>query len=230
MMNFPESLNPHARRVAARLISIQPQFETTLKPLEGGHFEASILTMEQVKRCFEVLDLRERVIVKLAVLTGMRPGEILALRRGRVNDRYVDIRERIYKGQIDSPKTSKSVRKAALAAGVWEDVSTWLALSPDTGPDGWLFPSDTLKTPVSKDNVWRREIQPKLQKVNLGWANFQVFRRTHSTLMRQLNVDPKLVADQQGHTLDVNLNVYTQTPVDRLKEAVDGLESAILVH
>jgi len=48
--------------------------------------------------------------------------------------------------------------------------------------------------------------------------------------MRQLNVDPKLVADQQGHTLDVNLNVYTQTPVDRLKEAVDGLESAILVR
>jgi hypothetical protein len=24
-------------------------------------------------------------------------------------------------------------------------------------------------------------------------------------------VDPKIVADQQGHTLDVNMNVYTQT-------------------
>ena len=28
--------------------------------------------------------------------------------------------------------------------------------------------------------------------------------------MRDQNVDPKVVADQQGHTLDVNLNVYTE--------------------
>jgi hypothetical protein len=32
--------------------------------------------------------------------------------------------------------------------------------------------------------------------------------------MRELKVDPKLVADQQGHTLDVNINVYTQTSLE----------------
>lgn len=55
---------------------------------------------------------------------------------------------------------------------------------------------------------------PKLAKVGLGWANFQVMRRTHSSLMKQLGVDPKLVADQLGHTLDVNQNVYTESPVE----------------
>ena len=61
----------------------------------------------------------------------------------------------------------------------------------------------------------------------MEWANFHVMRRTHSNLMKELGVDPKLVADQQGHTLDVNLNVYTATSVDLRKKAVDKLENRL---
>jgi len=53
-------------------------------------------------------------------------------------------------------------------------------------------------------------------------------RRTHSSLMRGLGVDPKIVADQQGHTLDVNLNVYTETSVESRIEAVEALGSALV--
>ena len=35
--------------------------------------------------------------------------------------------------------------------------------------------------------------------------------------------NPKLVADQLGHTVDVNQNVYTRASVARRKEAVDAL-------
>ena len=48
----------------------------------------------------------------------------------------------------------------------------------------------------------------------MGWVNFQVMRRTHATLMKGLGVDGKLVADQLDHSLDVNQNVYTQSPVE----------------
>jgi site-specific recombinase XerC len=61
-------------------------------------------------------------------------------------------------------------------------------------------------TALSKDNVWRRNMQPALAKVGLGWANFQVMRRTHAPLMRQMKADPKAVADQLGQSLDVSLN------------------------
>ena len=37
-----------------------------------------------------------------------------------------------------------------------------------------------------------------------------------------------VVADQQGHTLDVNLNVYTETTLERRIEAVQQLESAMV--
>jgi hypothetical protein len=35
---------------------------------------------------------------------------------------------------------------------------------------------------------------PALTKVGLGWANFQVMRRTHATLMKAVGADGKLVA------------------------------------
>ncbi|HTR34970.1 MAG TPA: hypothetical protein VMH80_03655 [Bryobacteraceae bacterium] len=43
--------------------------------------------------------------------------------------------------------------------------------------------------------------------------SFQVMRRTFLS-HEAVGVDPKLVADQLGHTLDVNQNVYTQSPVE----------------
>ena len=70
-------------------------------------------------------------------------------------------------------------------------------------------------------------MQPALAKVQLGWANFQVMRRTHSSLMRQMKADPKAVADQLGHTVDVNQNVYTQTSVETRAVLVNDLERLI---
>ena len=52
-------------------------------------------------------------------------------------------------------------------------------------------------------------------------------RRTHASLMRELEVDPKVVADQLGHTLDVNLNVYTDSGLERKTEAVNLLEATL---
>ena len=90
-----------------------------------------------------------------------------------------------------------------------------------------MFPSENPVRPLAKDNVWRRNFQPKLKAVGLGWVDFHVFRRTHSTLMRESGADPKTVADNMGHTLDVNQNVYTQTPLNMRKDAVNALASKV---
>ena len=54
--------------------------------------------MKEVNKLFEVLALRERLIVKFAVLGGMRPGEIFALRRGGVRATCAEVKERLYRG------------------------------------------------------------------------------------------------------------------------------------
>lgn len=60
-------------------------------------------------------------------------------------------------------------------------------------------------------------------------GHFQVMRRTHASIMKELGVDPKWVADQLGHSLDVSQNVYTQVSVEQRLEAVQQLESALVM-
>jgi integrase len=189
--------------------------------------EHRAMSAEDVKLAVTVLELRERLIFKLAVFAGLRPGEIFALRRERLSENTADIRERIYRGKLDTPKTQRSIRVVALSASVREDLGNWLVESPKSC-EGWLFPSETLDTPLSKDNAFRRYIKPRLETVGLGWIDFQVMRRTHSSLMRELGVDPKTVADLMGHDVKVNLNVYTQTSMETRLQAVETLESALV--
>jgi integrase len=197
-------------------------------PRGCGHPDRPTMNEKEVKKILELLDLRERVVVKLAVIAGMRVSEIFGLRRGRVKEGYVEIKERVCKRDVDTPKTAKAVRLAALSAGLQEDLREWLSSSPDTGPDGWLFPSETLTTPIGSENLLNRYIRPRLKKVGLDWVEFRVMRRTHSSLMNARGVNPKLIADQQGHGLDVNLNVYTQSSVESRIEALQTLESAFV--
>lgn len=60
-----------------------------------------------------------------------------------------------------------------------------------------------------------------------AWANFQVMRRTHSWLLKGLDVGPQVRAEQMVHTIDVNENVYTITSLSRRRDAVNALEKAI---
>ena len=46
--------------------------------------------------------------------------------------------------------------------------------------------------------------------------------------MNDRGVDLKVIADQQVHTVDVNLNVYTQTPIESRREAVETLASVFV--
>jgi hypothetical protein len=52
-------------------------------------------------------------------------------------------------------------------------------------------------------------------------------RRTHSFLLKELDVDPQLRAEQMRHTVDVNESVYTITSIDRGEKAVNTLKKAI---
>ena len=102
---------------------------------------------------------------------------------GRLTGAYADVRQPVYGGTIDAPKTDQSARKAALAEGLLRDIEVWREFAVETRDSAWVFPSERMTAPP-KDNCWRRAMQPKLEKVGLAWANFLVLRRTHATLMK----------------------------------------------
>lgn len=185
------------------------------------------LTEEEVNEYLEVFDLRERMIARLAIFEGMRPGEILALQWKSVTGEMIRVEQRIYKRVLGTPKSGKT-RECAMSDGTIELLKVWTGLARDLSPEGFVFPSENIFTPLSPDNLWRRSMYPKLQEVGLGWATFQVLRKTNASLSKKAGVDPKVAADQRGHGIGVSLDVYTSSDLEQKRAAVKKLEAAVL--
>jgi integrase len=158
----------------------------------------------------------------------MRPGEILALQWKHVCGDHIQVQHRLYRGQLDRPKSERSKRTVALSSATQELLQLWRQHSAPAHDDVWVFPSATGKTPLGRDNPWRRILAPQLKAIGLVWATFQILRRTHASLSRQAGIDPKLVADQLGHGLGVSLEVYTVAALDERQQAVEALEVSLL--
>jgi len=195
-------------------------------PKAGKRPEKRTMTKEEYNLGLSVLDVRERLIYRLAGLVGMRPGEILALRWGRIKWAKAEIVKRVYRGSLGDPKTDRSRREAAIPPELADDIETWRTLCGDVSDEALVFPSER-GTLMSRDNFLRRNIQKKLATVGLGWVNFQVLRRTQASLSHDQKIDPKVSADQRGHTIGVAIDTYTITDNESRLEAVTKLENAL---
>jgi integrase len=176
----------------------------------------------------EALPIRERLIFRLATIEGMRPGEILGLQLHDLREHSVKVARRIYRGDVDSPKTGRA-REVALSPATRSLLLEWVNLLADQcRSEAWLFPSENPETPLMRDNVQRRFLQPKLAAIGLGWVTFQVMRRTNASLGHKHGIDPKVAADQRGHSVGVALEVYTQADLEQKLQAVTRLDSELV--
>jgi integrase len=189
-----------------------------------------VMTPEEIRLALGALDLRERLIFRMAVFDGMRPGEILAVRLGNISEHSIFVDQRVYKGDIDTPKGRKGKRTArivALSPGTIAELQMWRMMLLKQTPEAYLFPTERA-TPLRRDNVWNRAMLPKLKAVGLEWATFQVLRRTNASLSRIAKIDDKVAADQRGHGLGVSLEVYSISDLQQKIEAVKRLESEVI--
>jgi len=183
-----------------------------------------VMTHDDVKKALEVLDIRERAFVRLAVIAGMRPGEIIALRWDDLTGEKAVVNKRVYRGVIDTTKNDEA-RDVYLSATTRRDLELWRQFALENSQ--YVFGSEN-GTPIWYQNLWTRSIEPKLRKIGLEWANFQVMRRTNATLMEKAGADPKAAADQRGHDIGVSIDVYTQATLAQKADAVNKLEALLI--
>jgi hypothetical protein len=85
-----------------------------------------------------------------------------------------------------------------------------------------------LKRPVWANNLFYDCIRPLWQALGLGWANYQVMRRTAITLLNSTGqADPTIIAAMLGHTVDVSLNTYNKVGIERQRHAVKTLDHTL---
>ena len=69
---------------------------------------------------------------------------------------------------------------------------------------------------------------PKLKPTGLGWATFQVMRRTSGMRSKAAGVDAHTRSAQMGNTVNVNENEYAVARFEQKLAAVRRLETAII--
>jgi integrase len=118
--------------------------------------EKRALAREDIKKTLEVVGLRERLMSRMALFDGTRPGEVLAIRLGKIADDSSLIDRRVHRGTMDAPKCRKGKRTSrvvALSPGTREDLQEWRKQFEGRSPDAFLFPSEAAVTTVNRDNI-----------------------------------------------------------------------------
>ncbi len=186
-----------------------------------------VLTPSQAATLVDLLDMREKVVARLATWEGMRPGEILGLKVSDLDGDSLWVRRRLYKGELDDPKNERSARQVALTTGTKMLLEFWVQTLKTGSESDWLFPSEN-GTPIRRENIWPRHMLPKLEPAGLHWATFQVMRRSFATWAKKAGVDAHTRSAQMGNTVDVNENEYAVATFEQKLAAVRRLEKAVL--
>ena len=213
--------------VSEKVITVNPT-ASLYTPKTAKRNEGSAMSAEQVELALGTVEDREKVILSLAVFAGMRPGELLAIKREHVNAdaSVIEIRQRVYRGKFASPKNGL-VRKVAIPPSTATLLRQWMETAVESKLESFVFAGETGQ-PLWRSSLLEDYIKAKLAPVGLGWVNFQVMRRTHASLGHQAKVDPKVSADQRGHGIGVAIDVYTKSTMKARASAAKRIENSVV--
>lgn len=188
--------------------------------------ESVALTPDQVRRLLAELAEPYASMVLVAALTGLRRGELFALRWGAVDfeRKLIHVRESVYEGHFDTPKTRSSIRTLALTEGV---EAAFRRLQPAEAAASALVFANHKGTALRPDNVLKRVVHPACVRAGLPKVGWHDLRHTSATLLHEQA--PLRVAQAiLGHSdLQTTLG-YTHVLPGWQREAMQRLERGIL--
>ena len=192
------------------------------------------LTRPQATALIDALPMLPRTMVGLAILSGLRRGELFALRWRDIDEqaRLLTVREAVYDGVFSTPKTDAGSRQIPLSSASLALIQGRRSHVECSEQDRLVF-STSLGTSISPNNVLRRHVFPACKRLGLPRATWLTFRRTYSSWSHDRGVPGKVVAQLMGHAnVDTTLNVYTQVLDGSLRNAVEqvGGELFTIVH
>jgi len=195
------------------------------KPLRD---QPRFLTAGEVSRLLDVLGDAERTPVLMAVLTGMRIGELLALRWKNVDFErmIIRVRESVYEGHTSTPKTQGGIRDIPFGP-ILEEALRNQGGHRKTSDDSLVFPTRN-GTHLRPGNLLKRCLHPAFAKAGLRRFSWHDFRRTHATLLSDMGEPLKTVQAQLGHaSLSTTAEIYTQAVPTSQRAAIERLEKAV---
>jgi integrase len=129
--------------------------------------------------------------------TRLRIGELLALRwRALDLDRgTLAVRESVFEGKFQPPKTRKARRTSPLGPNAIAALVAHRERVSAAGPPDLVFATRN-GTPMRESKILTDVLQPAAVRTGLGHVTWHQFRHIHSSLLNYLNVPVKIAQEQ----------------------------------
>jgi len=204
--------------------------------------EIDPLTEEESRRLLEaVRGERLEALYVLALNTGMRQGELLALKWEDVDLEGGRLRVRRTLTHADKafvlgePKTKNSRRTIRLTKGTISALQAHLSRQLEEIEKmgslyqlgGQIFATEA-GTIINPSNLRNRSFKPLLAKGALPQIRFHDLRHTCATLLLSKDVNVKVVSEMLGHaSISITLDIYSHLLPDMQEKAVEALEEML---
>jgi integrase len=193
----------------------------------------AFLEIEEVQMLLGALDVRERTMVLLDVVTGLRASELFGLKWTDIDFVRNEIRvTRSIVLQVVGPcKTEASQKPVPLDPLLARTLRTWRAHTNYKAASDWVFASPHSKgrKPYWYQSLMRNRIREAARRVGIakkmGW---HTFRHTCATLLRASGADIKVVQELLRHaSCRVTLDTYTQAITEHKRAAQNRVASLV---
>lgn len=180
-------------------------------------------SIEDIRGMLTVFGEPARTIMATFAYTGMRKGEVEALRWEHWHDEALWVEESHWRGHFTEPKSAKSKAPISVIAPLARILST----HRNGQSEGLMFRSRR-GTPLNLDNLAKRDIRPTLRKAGLEWHGWHAFRRGLATNLKQLGVDDKTIQAILRHgNYSTTMNSYVKSVPQSVQEAMKRYEQLV---
>jgi len=213
------------RAVEWGYLEANPARRIKMPPMQRRR-QVVVLTREQLAILLEVLPEPVKSLAITVAMTGLRIGEVLALRWRNLDLEkcVIRVRESVYRGNLSSPKSKTGIRDVPMGPWLQRLLSERRRSAPD---DAFVFASRN-GTPLDAHNLLGRVLKPVCKRSGLPLISWHSFRHTHATLLSDLGESLKTAQAQLGHArLSTTAEIYTHVVPASQRAAVEKLERAI---
>ncbi len=161
----------------------------------------------------DAIDLPYKALFGILAFTGMRVGEVLALRVKHIDFQRKEIRIEeawnVNTREFHEPKSKAGLRRIGILLPLAELLKQYFEYYPISGRDSLLFPSVVKPNqPVSYNTVWG-VFKRNLKKVGLQDVKIHSLRHTFASTMLATGVPGTTLARYLGHaTPDITYRIY----------------------
>jgi integrase len=232
-----------ALKMAERWEYVPRNVASRVSPPRVPKFKIRPLTVPEVRRLLTASSgTRFEAAVVLAVVTGMRLGEIFALRWSDIDlgdDAVVHVRGSLQRVdgrlQVVEPKTAGSVRDVALSELGREALRRHrkqqtkhrMQMGDSWEDNGLVFPNAWGRY-MATDYFVRREFRRILDVGQLPHIRFHDLRHTFATLQLGNQQPIKIVSEMMGHSRTaITQDLYTHVSAQMQRKAADALDAAL---